>query len=211
MEFKLIAFDMDGVLFKDVKFWLELHKRLGTYEEGVILTKRLLHSDYDGLIKEVVQRLWAGKDAKRYYELIDSLEYINGAKDTIKTLHDKGFKTAIITASSVDAAKRIQRENHIDFVVGNELVIRDGKISGRYVSTIGAGREKKAVALKEICSKLLIDTKKAVFVGDSEGDIEAFKQAGLAIAFQPKSELLRNVCDIVIEEDDLREILKYIH
>ena len=211
MGFKLIAFDMDGVLFKDVKFWLELHKRFGTYEEGIILTKRLLHSDYDSLIKEVVQRLWIGKDAKRYFELIDSLEYINGAKETIKTLHDEGFKTAIITASSIDCAKRIERENHIDFIKGNELIIRDGKISGEYVSTIGAGREKKAIALKKICSTLLIDTKEAVFVGDSEGDIEAFRKAGLSIAFQPKSELLREVCDVVIEKDDLREILKYIH
>lgn len=211
MEFKLIAFDMDGVLFKDIKFWLELHKRFGTHKEGVILTKRLLYSDYDSLIKEVVQRLWVGKDAKAYYELIDSLEYINGAKETIKNLQEKGLKTAIITASSADAAKRIQRENHIDFIRGNELIIRNGKISGEFVSKIGVGREKKAIALKDICGRLLINTKEAIFIGDSEGDIEAFRQAGLSIAFQPKSELLKNICDVVIEKDDLREILKFIH
>ncbi|HOI18362.1 MAG TPA: HAD family phosphatase [Candidatus Woesearchaeota archaeon] len=211
MGFKLIAFDMDGVLFKDVKFWIELHKRFGTYEEGVILTKRLLHTDYDSLIREVVQRLWIGKDANAYYELIDSLEYINGAKETIRILHDNGIKTAIITASSIDAAKRIQKENHIDFVWGNELIVRDGKISGEYISRIGVGREKKAIALKEICNALLIDTKEAVFVGDSEGDIEAFGEVGLAIAFQPKSELLKEFCDVIIEHDDLREILKFIY
>ena len=42
MSFKLICLDMDGVLLKDVNFWLELHKKFGTFEEGKVLTEKYL-------------------------------------------------------------------------------------------------------------------------------------------------------------------------
>lgn len=34
MKYKLICFDMDGVIFKDVNFWMELHKAFDTLEKG---------------------------------------------------------------------------------------------------------------------------------------------------------------------------------
>jgi len=43
--FKMIIFDLDGVIFKPVNFWMELHKELGTFEEGKKLTEKYLHSD----------------------------------------------------------------------------------------------------------------------------------------------------------------------
>lgn len=55
MSFKLICFDMDGVIFEGVNFWLELHKKFGTFEEGKILTEKYLYSDYNKLVEEVVE------------------------------------------------------------------------------------------------------------------------------------------------------------
>jgi len=46
---KLIVFDMDGIIFEHINFWLELHKAYGTHEEGAKLTKnwlRRLLEDY---------------------------------------------------------------------------------------------------------------------------------------------------------------------
>ncbi len=31
-SYKLICFDLDGVIFKDINFWMELHKKFGTLE-----------------------------------------------------------------------------------------------------------------------------------------------------------------------------------
>ncbi|MEA3378972.1 MAG: hypothetical protein U9Q69_05050 [Nanoarchaeota archaeon] len=64
MSYKLVCFDMDGVIFKDVNFWMKLHKKFGTLNEGIELTKKYLHTDYDRLVEEVVVRLWKGKDDK---------------------------------------------------------------------------------------------------------------------------------------------------
>ena len=70
MAYKLISLDMDGVVFKDTNFWLELHKVLGTLEEGTKLTKKYLKTDYEKLKNEVIGRLWKGKDATEYYKLV---------------------------------------------------------------------------------------------------------------------------------------------
>ncbi|MCG2719568.1 MAG: hypothetical protein L6266_02425 [Nanoarchaeota archaeon] len=45
--YKLICFDMDGVIFKDNNFWIELHKRFGTLEQGIKLTEKYLHNNYE--------------------------------------------------------------------------------------------------------------------------------------------------------------------
>lgn len=80
MKYKLICFDMDGVIFQKENFWMEVHEAFGTLEKGKELTKKYLHADYDKLVEEVVVKLWKGKDAEPYYRLVKSLKYIQGAK-----------------------------------------------------------------------------------------------------------------------------------
>src|SRR3989344_1617015 len=109
MSYKLICFDMDGVIFRDVNFWLELHKVFGTLEQGKILTQKYLHTNYDKLVEEVVVKLWKGKNAKPYYNLVNQLEYLPGVKRVFKEIKKKGILTAIISASSIDVARRAQK------------------------------------------------------------------------------------------------------
>ena len=73
---KLIAFDMDGVIFKHHNFWMELHRELGTLEEGTALTRQYVKTDYPRLVREVIGRLWAGKPAKPYFDLINKHQYV---------------------------------------------------------------------------------------------------------------------------------------
>ncbi|MBI4450914.1 hypothetical protein HY642_02985 [Candidatus Woesearchaeota archaeon] len=48
---KLVVFDMDGVLFQHHNFWIELHKALGTWEEGKLLTQK--YGELRGLCPEI--------------------------------------------------------------------------------------------------------------------------------------------------------------
>ena len=66
---------------------MELHKKLGTFEEGKKLTEKYLHSDYAKLVEEVVNKLWKGKPASAYFELINSLEYNLGVKALFEYIH----------------------------------------------------------------------------------------------------------------------------
>jgi len=210
MSFKLICFDMDGVIFKYSNFWLELHKKLGTFEQGKELTEKHLHTDYDKLVEEVVERLWKGKDAGPYYELVESLEYLPGVKETFEHVKKRGYITAIISASSIDVARRVQRDFGVDHVFANELIIRDGKISGEFAWPIGAGKEKKAEIIKSLCQGLGISTKEVIYIGDSDIDIEAFKEVGLSVAFNSDSGDLKKAASYVVQTSNLSDVIKHI-
>jgi phosphoserine phosphatase len=208
--FKLICFDMDGVIFKDINFWITLHKKFGTSKQGKELTKKYLHSDYSRLVEEVVQKLWKGKPASKYFELINELEYLPGVNKVFSFVKEKGFISAIISASSLDVAKRAQKDLQIDHIFANELIIKNEKVSGEFIWPIGSGKEKKAEIIKELCSDLNISLKETIYIGDSDTDIEAFKVVGLSIAFNSKSEELKKVATHIVDSNNLVDILKYL-
>lgn len=210
MKYKLIAFDMDGVIFKDVNFWMELHKKFGTLEKGKELTEKYLHADYKTLVEEVVNKLWKGKDAKKYYELVNSLKYLPGVRKTFEYIRKQGFITALISASSMDCARRVQKDFGIDHIFANELVIRDGKISGEFIWPLGAGKDKKAKIIRDLCSDLGIKPKECIYIGDNETDIDAFKEVGLSIAFNSMFASLKKVATHVVDSNNLSDILKYL-
>src|SRR3989344_1454338 len=180
MTYKLICFDMDGVIFKDINFWIELHKRFGTLEQGIKLTEKYLHSNYQKLVEEVVVKLWKGKNAKLYYDLVNSVEYLPGVEKVFKHVKKQDWITAIISASSIDVARRVQQDYGVDHLFANELVIKEGKVSGDFIWPIGAGKHKKAEILLHLCSDLGLRSQETIFIGDSETDIEACREAGLS-------------------------------
>ena len=210
MKYKLICFDLDGVIFKEPNFWLELHKKFGTFEEGKKLTEEHLHNNYGKLVEEVVEKLWKGRDAGPYYELVDSLEYNKGVKDVFDFIRKNKMISAIVSSSSVDAVKRVKRDFQVDYIFANKLVIKDGKVSGEFIWPIGAGKENKARIIRELCNNLGIKTDECIYIGDSDVDIEAFKEVGLSIAFNSDSDELKKVATFVVESRNLSDILKYI-
>ena len=210
MSFKLICFDMDGVIFKDINFWLELHKQFGTLEQGIHLTKQYLHTDYNRLVEEVVVKLWKGKNATPYYKLANSIEYLPGVEKMFEHIKTKGYQTAIISASSIDVARRVQRDFGVDHLYANELVIRNNKVAGEFVWPIGAGKDKKAKIIRDLCKDLNLSSHEVIYIGDSDTDLEAFKEVGRSIAFNSASPELKAAATYVVETSNLADVIKYI-
>jgi len=210
MPYKLICFDMDGVIFKDVNFWIELHKKFGTLKEGIQLTEKYLHTDYDKLVEEVVVKLWKGKKATLYFDLVNSLEYLQGVSEVFNYIKSQDLITAIISASSADAAKRVQKDYGIDHIFANELIIKEGKVAGEFVWQIGAGKHKKAEIISHLCSDLGISKEEVIYIGDSETDIEAFQEVGLSIAFNSKSDELKRIANYIVDSNNLADIIPYL-
>jgi phosphoserine phosphatase len=201
---------MDGVIFKDINMWMELHKKFGTYEQGVILTEKYLHSDYPKLVEEVVNGLWKGRDAKPYFELIESLEYNPGVKDVFQHAKNNNLKSAIISASSMHATRRVQRDHGVDYLFANDMIIRDNKITGEFYPLIAAGNENKAKIIRKLCNNLNISLEETIYIGDSDKDTEAAEIVGLSIAFNSNSEKLKKVSTHTVEGNNLSDVLKYL-
>ena len=210
MVYKLLCLDMDWVIFKDVNFWMELHKSFGTFEEGKILTEKYLNTNYSKLVEEVVVNLWKGKDSALYFDLVNSLEYLPGVVELFNFAKNQGFITAIISASSMDCARRVQKEFGVDHVFANELIIKNGKVSGDFVWPIGAGNTKKAEVISRLCKDLGISLHECIYIGDSNQDIEAFKIVGLSIAFNSSSNDLKRIANITVESNNLVDVLGHI-
>jgi phosphoserine phosphatase len=209
MSFKMICLDADGVIFRGKDFWIDLHKAFGTFEEGMALTKKYLHTDYDKLAELVVYKMWKGKDAKPYFDLVNKREYMKGIKELFKFIKKKKWVCAIISGGSLDMIKRAQKDFGADYVFANNLIIKDGKVDG-YDAQVRAGFERKADIIKDLCKKLKINQREVIFIGDSKYDLNAFKLAGMAIAFNSGSEELKKHASVVVDSDDLNDIIPYL-
>lgn len=210
MNYKLIIFDMDGVIFQHDNFWFLLHKTYKTYEEGKELTKKYLQTDYARLVEEVVNRLWKGKPAKPYYDLIKKAKYNKGVKETFRTVTNLGLKTAIISSGPSDLALRAKKDLKINYLLTNKLVIKDKKITGKFVWPIAEGHDKKVKALKKICKEAKVKLKDCIAVLDDKNDVELAKAVGYSISFNSSSKKLDIAADKVIRIRDLTKVLKEI-
>ncbi len=207
---KLIIFDMDGVIFEHINFWLELHKAYGTYEEGAELTERYVKTDYQKLVDEVVGRLWKGKPAKPYFDLIKKIKYLPDVKETAKELKKEGYKIAIISAGPKELAEMAKEELGLDYIYTNELLIKNNKIVGsRDIKHWPIRFGNKAEALRELCRKHNIDLKDVIVVGHDEADVKMAKSAGFAIALNPRSDELVKYSNKVVR-GSIKNILKAI-
>jgi len=208
---KLICFDMDGMIFEHFNFWLELHKEFNTYEEGLELTKLYLYSNYELLVKEVVGRLWKGKPAKIYYDLIKKQNYVLGIESLMKTLKEKGYKIAIISSGPYGLAKRAKKELNLDYIYANDLEIKDDTLTGSTDMTLWPIRAgNKSDALKELCTMHNIDLKDVIVIVHDKNDLKMARSAGFAVAFNPLNEELLKYCNDIVEGKDIREILPKI-
>ena len=208
---KLIVFDMDGVIFKHFNFWLELHKAFGNYEEGVELTKKYLKTNYQRLVDEVIGRLWKGKPAQIYFDLVNSINYVPGAQDTLAELKRRGYKIGIVSSGPSDLAERAERECGVDYHFTNKLLIAYGKVVGsRDIGYWPIRDGSKKDPLKEICKMNGTKLEDAIVGVHEDNDIEMAEEACLAIAFNPNSDELIKHCKHIVRGKDLREILSYI-
>jgi len=92
-----------------------------------------------------------------------------------------------------------------DYAFGNELEIKEGRLTGRIKGRI-IDEKRKAEILDEICHKEGITRDEAVAVGDGSNDRIMVANAGLGIAFNAK-EILKKVADGAITRDHMKGVL----
>jgi len=203
--FSLVAFDLDGVLVDGTGSWSDVHKALGTDK----LSRNHGRDFYNGKITfdEWARKdtdLWKGVDFDRIREALYKTKLMNGAQETISTLREWGYRTAIISGGLQILADRVREDLGIDYAIANRLLFKDNKLCGidQRVDFKGKGR-----ILERIIKENRIERDETVAVGDYINDIPLFEAAGYSIAFNPKDDRLLAYADEVIMEKDLTMIL----
>jgi phosphoserine phosphatase len=205
---KLVVFDVDGTLMS-AHSWQFLHEALGTWNKGqqyfgMFFGGRITYEQWARLDAS----LWQSLPLEQVKRIISTMPYTYGAKEAISILREKGFKVFLLSAGVSLVAERINEEIGVDGYLANDLIVRNGLLTGDVkVNVSFYGKDK-------VLSKMLptwnLKMKDCVSVGDDPTLIPLFKKAGLSIAFNPVDENVERHADIVVKSKDLRHILPYI-
>jgi len=201
MKFKLVVFDVDGVLTEVESIWRYLHRKLGTLKQAEVNAKAY----YNGLIsyEEWAKRdvaLWRGIPKEVLISIVNNIPLRRGARDLISFLKAKGLIVVALSAGLSLITRRIKDVLGLDRELSNDLIFdKNGKVSGDVVVKVRA--DNKGLVLKKLLNEYNLTGKECIAVGDSEVDIPMFKEVGLSVAFSPKDIKVAEAADVTIYGD----------
>jgi phosphoserine phosphatase len=212
---KLVAFDMDGTLIQGrlievISRKFRINERVGSIQSD----PSLLGYQKTRLIASLLK----GIKEREIIDSIDSIPIMHNADKIVTWFRKNGYKTGIITDSYNIAAQVIAKKLDLDFWSANELIIKDGVVTGEIQMPLGW--EKIGCPCNiSICKRFHltyyakvygVQIKDTIAIGDTRGDICMIKQAGLGIAFMPKDQDIVKQSKNIIHNPDLIEVLNYM-
>nr|WP_246276010.1 phosphoserine phosphatase SerB [Methanolobus zinderi] len=199
---------MDSTLI-DAETIDELAEAAGVGDKVAAITEQAMHGklDYSEALTERV-RLLEGLTIEKAHEALDRMPFMPGAKELIKYLKSRGYRTAMISGGFTLAADRVGEALGMDHVVSNELLINNDHITGEVTGPL-TGEGSKELVLEEISGEYGIEPEECIVIGDGANDICIFKRARYAIAFNSKP-ILHEHADVVITEKNLEAVIPVI-
>ena len=128
-----------------------------------------------------------------------------GAESLFKSLNHLGYKTAIISGGFTFFGNKLRSKLGIDYIYGNQLEIKEGKLTGKLIGKI-IGAEQKAEILENIAQRENISLKQTIAVGDGANDLPMLSVAWdweLLLKRNLWSEELRNIQFPILALDSL--------
>lgn len=213
---KIIAFDMDGTLIAD-RLIFRLADRFG-FKGKLEDIMALGVPEYQKTRR--IARLLKGITTSELLYTLEQIPLSTGAESVTRQLKERGHFLVIISDSYTLATERLKAKLGFDRTVANELVIIDGKITGKVEMPLNWSDKDsdclkykysvcKLNALIEISDEMNIPLKNCVAIGDNMADIGMLRGAGIGVAFNPKSRLVEKSADVVLN-NDLGELLGLI-
>jgi len=178
---KLVAFDLDNTLI-DGDTVNELAKFAGKEKLALKIEEKVKKgklSSEDSLLER--SKLLKGLEYDKIKTIVDNLPLMKGAKETTNELLSRGIKVYAISGSFDIVAEKIKKELKVDYAVGNELQLNDGKLTGEVKGpTIKEGT--KGEILARLAKSAGISLDECAAVGNGSNDISMFNKANVGIA-----------------------------
>ncbi len=202
---KVIVFDMDSTIVEG-EIIDEMARAAGVGKKVATITEKGMRGemDYSESLRLRVSLL-KGLSVKSLESISETVQLTKGSEELINALKEMGFKVALISGGFTYFTDILKKRLGFDYAYGNELEIRNGKLTGRVRGKIIDAR-RKAEIMDEICCKEGITRDEVVAVGDGSNDRIMLANAGLGIAFNAK-EILKKVADGAITRDHMKGVL----
>lgn len=197
---RLAVLDVDGTLKRAESPYQFLHARLGVAHlaaenRRLALSGQISFSEW--LRRDVA--LWAGQPVAHIQRLLAENPYLPGAAELLRGLKRAGVLVALVSAGFTLNTDPVMAEFGLDFCLANELTAVDGVLDGGAILRVPEGG--KAEFACGLMAQLGISPQETLAAGDTGGDLELFKCAGVRIAVNPTSPALRAAADVVFEPD----------
>lgn len=178
MKYDLVIFDMDGTILdtlEDLRDALNHSLSIYGYRERTLNdVRQFLGNGIKRLVERAVPENTAEEEIEKiireflvYYQdhCADKTKPYAGVMELIKTLKNRGYLTAVISNKADSAVQKLCRtyfDGLFDYAVGEKEGVRKKPAPDSVLSVMEA-----------------LDNKRAVYIGDSEVDIETAANAGI--------------------------------
>ncbi len=183
MATRIVFLDCDGTLTTVKSSWEYLHRRLGLWTDNADEYQTLFRQgaiDYHEFCKRDAL-LWRGLSVEAVGSVIREIPYQPGARDLVASLKGAGIVTVIISTGLSLLVEKVRGELSIDLCFSNDLLSRDGRLSGEI--SIHVDYDLKGPIVRRTLERLGLSPAQASAIGDGEGDRGMFEEVGLPIGF----------------------------
>jgi phosphoserine phosphatase len=206
---KLLIADMESTIIEQ-EMLDELAETIGLRDKVAAITARAMNGelDFGAALKERVGLL-RGLPATVLDDVAQRITLMPGADALLAVMKGKGATAWLVSGGFTCFAKPVAERLGFDRVFANELVIRNGTITGEVAQPILDKNSKKHL-LEKASKELGLSLAQSIAVGDGANDIPMLSACseggGLGFAFHAKPNV-RAVIAHQINHSDLRTIL----
>lgn len=196
-----VVFDLDGTLvrYRGVEFessWGALADAAGVGDASrALLAEYFARRD---AYPEWVARdaaLLAGIPIDGVAERLFPAPYADGVVSAVERLRGR-YRLGIVSSGVDLVADWVRDDLGLDFALANHLEVVGGRFTGGSETRVDLWN--KGDALRAVLAEQGLEASEICYVGDHVNDLPALELAGLAIAANPKDDLLVEICDHVI-------------
>ena len=208
---KLVVFDVDDTLTVGKSIWEQFYIEIGTWDKigkkylDMFRKKEITFNQF----MELDVGEFAGNHENIIYQAIKKLKFIDGIKETIREIKNKGAKTAIVSGTMGQFATYLKDKHGFDFCYANPVETdKNGILTGKI--DIKVPPMQKDITMCKLKNNLGIKKEDVLAVGDYELDFKMFDEAGTSVCVEHAPESVKKRVDFILPDKDLRHLLPYL-
>ncbi|WP_394204808.1 phosphoserine phosphatase SerB [Shewanella waksmanii] len=200
----LLVMDMDSTAI-EIECIDELASMAGVGEAVAAVTEQAMQGelDFEQSLRSRVAKL-QGASSQIIDDLCQQLPLMPGLTEMVATLQQYQWRLVLASGGFTPFVGHLKQLLNLDAAYANELVIKDGCLSGEVVGEI-VDAQFKADTVKRCAQQWQIAAGQRLAIGDGANDIPMIKQADCGFAFHAKPKL-KAAANLAIDKLDLRAL-----